>query len=103
MFYPQLFNWWIGSITFNILFVIVASIYLYKRRKTKQLSGQSVAQRIRHVVYDFVFVWFLLGLLIFYVISVGEGSYLLFLEGNIVVEVLLLIFIYSSSSAHKGG
>lgn len=43
---------------------------------------------------DFAFVWFLLGLLIFYIVSVGERSQLLFALGNIVVEALLLGYVF---------
>ena len=102
MFYAQLFGWWIASITFNILFVVAASIYLYRIRKHRESGdGLSLGQKIARVARDYMFVWFLLGLLIFYIYSIGQASYLLFLAGNLVVEVLLIAYIYMSSSSSK--
>ena len=44
-------------------------------------------------VKDFVFVWVLLGLLIFYIVSIQIGSVLIFAAGNILVEVLLIAYL----------
>ena len=96
MFYAHLFSWWIVSITFNILFVVAASIYLYEIRKQRELRDLSLGQRIAHVAKDFLFVWFLLGLLVLYVYSVGLASYLLFAVGNVAIELLLTIYILAS-------
>jgi hypothetical protein len=45
------------------------------------------------LVKDFTFVWFVLGLLAFYIVAVGRGSPLLFASGNLVVEALLLLYV----------
>lgn len=89
--YSSLFGWWISSISFNILFVIFASVYLYRRRnrQSRVETGSRIVRRIR----DFVFVWILLALLVLYVVSIGEGSYLLFALGNIVVEIVLVVYV----------
>jgi hypothetical protein len=94
MDYSNLFGWWISSITFNIVFVIFASIYLYRRRKTAAQS--STGSRIVRWAKDFVFVWILLALLVLYVVSVGQGSYILFAIGNIVVEIVLIYYVVRS-------
>src|ERR1700758_3574385 len=94
MDYSNLFGWWISSITFNIVFVIFASIYLYRRRKTPAQPSRGI--RIVQWAKDFTFVWILLGLLVLYVVSVGQGSYILFAVGNIVVEVVLMYYVVRS-------
>jgi heme/copper-type cytochrome/quinol oxidase subunit 2 len=91
--YANLFGWWIATITWSIAFPIVVSVYLYRRRPRKQPAN---AERRFGRLRDFTFVWFLLGLLAFYVISVSQGSALLFAVGNIVVEALLLLYVFRS-------
>ena len=92
-----MFGWWISSITFNILFVIFASIYLYRRRNRQ--SRFETGSRIVRWIKDFVFVWILLALLVLYVVSIGEGSYLLFAVGNIVVEIVLVAYVIQSGKS----
>jgi len=46
------------------------------------------------VLREFAFVWALMTLLILYLISINLGSYVLFAIGSVVVEVLLLIYVY---------
>ena len=95
--YSNLFGWWISSITFNILFVIFASIYLYRRRNRQ--SRVETGSRIVRWIKDFVFVWILLALLLLYIVSIGEGSYLLFAVGNIVVEIVLVAYVVHSGKS----
>jgi purine-cytosine permease-like protein len=94
--YPELFVWWISSITFNIIFVIVASVYLYRRRK-RESAVQT--RGILKWTKDFAFVWILVSLLILYVVSIGQGSYVLFAAGNIAVEMLLLLYVVQSAGS----
>jgi hypothetical protein len=42
---------------------------------------------------DFIFVWVLLGLLIFYIVSINIGSATVFAAGNIFVEALLVAYL----------
>jgi hypothetical protein len=51
---------------------------------------------------DFVFVWILIGLLVLYVVSIGEGSYLLFAAGNVVVEIILIVYTLRSGRSPNG-
>ena len=97
MDYSNLFGWWISSITFNIIFVILASVYLYGRRK--HTPSPQNGSRIARWARDFVFVWILLALLLLYVVSIGEGSYLLFAVGNIVVELVLVAYVVQSGKS----
>jgi hypothetical protein len=99
MQYAGAFGWWMVSITFNILFVIAASTYLYVHRRNRGSGTPRGTGRILRVVKDFTFVWILLGLLLFYVYSVGEGSSFVFALGNIVVEVILVVYVVRSGDS----
>ena len=124
----DLFVWWAISISWSILFLIVAAIYLYssgrskheenRQKETEQRldNNNSIGHRPKktplrttagRIVKDFVFVWFLLGLLVFYIFSVRLGSGTLteavFALGNIVVEVLLVFYLVRNRDKnHKG-
>lgn len=90
------FIWWIITISWSIAFLIAVSIYLYGNSKARRReSSQTAADRIR-LGKDFVFVWVLLGLLVFYIVSVNIGSAVLFAAGNIVVEVILIVYLIKS-------
>ena len=96
-----MFGWWISSITFNVLFVIGAAIYLHTRRKTREKEVLGGIGKVVRILKDFVFVWVLLGLLIFYVYSVGVGFYLLFAVGNVIVEALLVVYVVKAGKPSK--
>jgi hypothetical protein len=86
----DLFGWWMISITSSIVFLTLVSIYIYGTRNGKcETKGKS---RLRNVAENFAFVWVLIGLLLFYIVSVKMGSSLLFAAGNIVVEALLVLY-----------
>jgi hypothetical protein len=88
--YSDLFSWWAVTITTGIMFLIVVSSAIYYWRKSPAASKGSASK----VIKDFAFVWVLMILLILYLISINMGSYLLFMVGNIVVEALLLVYVY---------
>jgi hypothetical protein len=88
--YQELFSWWAATITSGIMFLIVVSSAIYYWRK-RPVSSKSTAS---NVVREFSFVWALMALLILYLISINLGSYILFAIGNIIVEVLLLIYVF---------
>jgi cobalamin synthase len=89
----DLFVWWIISISWSIAFLIAVSVYLYGNSRTRRReSNRTAANRIK-LGKDFVFVWVLLGLLVFYILSVNIGSAVLFASGNIVVEVILIAYL----------
>jgi Flp pilus assembly protein TadB len=93
----DLFTWWALSISFSSIFLTLISVYLYRdsiSRREKSIQKKSSIFRIGK---DFVFVFVLLGLLIFYIFSVQLGagvmSEAVFVAGNIVVEVLLVVYL----------
>ena len=150
-----LFTWWAISISWNIVFLIAAGLYLYTSSRTKRKENTEVksrgrlievgtytalaaisiigafaqalwwllpgciffilavavaiewqhqeSQRIQlkaralSVSKNFIFVWILLGLLVFYIFSVklgtGRFSEFVFALGNIAVEVLLVFYL----------
>lgn len=89
----DLFTWWIISISWSIAFLIVAGIYLYADSSTKRKENSRIKWNLVKLTKDFVFVWFLLGLLIFYIVSVKIGSSAIFAAGNIVVEAMLIAYV----------
>ncbi len=90
--YSSLFGWWVTTISWSIAFLVVVSFYLYWKRVRKAPTAARRG-RLGRIAEDLVFVWVLLGLLIFYIVSVSAGSVLLFAAGNILVEVLLLVYV----------
>jgi hypothetical protein len=115
----DLFTWWAISISWSIAFLIVAGFYLYasSRPKRKEDSPQETKQKMNdelstiaraHITQlkakvestakDFIFVWILLGLLVFYIFSVQLGTGTLpeavFAVGNIVVEAILVFYLF---------
>jgi len=92
MLYPDLFVWWIISISWSAVFLTAVSIYLYvKSRKRDEDSGRAIANPVR-LMKDFVFVWVLLGLLSLYIVSISRASSTVFAAGNIVVEAILIVY-----------
>jgi len=88
---PELFLKWAVSISGGSVFLVLVSIYLYtnsksKRSKTRQMRALSLPR-------DFIFVWVLLGLLFFYIITVEIGSAPVFAAGNVIVETLLILYL----------
>jgi hypothetical protein len=114
----DLFTWWTISISWNITFLIVAGLYLYassrakhrkdaskeNREQSNEVRGQGDTKgvqfktRAASLSKKFIFVWILLGLLVFYILSVKLGtgifSELFFALGNIAVEALLIFYLF---------
>ncbi len=89
----DLFQWWAACISGGSVFLTLVSIYLYVSSRTKRkVGGPRGAGALRFGV-DFVFVWILLGLLVFYIVSINIGSAAIFAAGNIFVEALLIIYL----------
>jgi Flp pilus assembly protein TadB len=68
------------------LYVLVFQIPHRKATDSRSLGAQ-------RFVIDFIFVWVLLGILVFYIMSIAIGSALIFAAGNILVEALLIIYL----------
>ena len=93
----DLFSWWVISISWSIVFLVLVSIYLYANSKTKRNEDKGETEnRIKRLGKDFVFVWVLISLLVFYIVSVNVGSSALFATGNIIIEVILIAYLAKS-------
>jgi hypothetical protein len=113
----DLFTWWTISISWSIAFLIVAGLYLYassgakhkedRRIEDRERSLEAPRERTRRIQLkakvvsvskNFIFVWILLGLLVFYIFSVrlGTGTLpeLVFALGNIIVEAFLVFYLF---------
>jgi hypothetical protein len=89
----DLFQWWAACISGGSVFLTLVSIYLYMNSKTRRKSGRQPKASVLGVGGDFIFVWVLLGLLVFYIISIDIGSAAVFAVGNIFVEAILVIYL----------
>lgn len=92
MSYSDLLLWWSVSISWSAIFLIVVSLYLYWDRHKRHPEGAGILTRFS--LRDFVFVWVLTGLLGLYIVSIYRGSSAIFAAGNIVVEVILLVYTF---------
>jgi hypothetical protein len=96
MDYNDLFNFWIISISWSIAFIILISIYLYASTESKRAGKSQTKQNPVTLAKDQGIIWFLLGLLVFYVISIKLASDVLFAAGNILVEAMLVIYVWKN-------
>jgi len=88
MAYSSLLTWWIVSISWSALFLIAVSFFLYWKSRVHHTGFSGMLG----VVKDFVFVWVLAALLILYIVTINNSSSLLFVAGNIVVEIVLIFY-----------
>ena len=96
--YPELFDWWTATINAGSIFLILVSIYLYIDSNKRREKNNKEKTSFLKFAYRFVFVWILLGLLPLYIVSIRMGSSLLFAGGNIIVEVILVIYCFKNKS-----
>ena len=89
----DLFTWWAISITGGSVFLTFVSIYLYTTSRAKRRESKQASKKATNIVKNFTFVWILLSLLIFYILSINIGSVVIFAVGNIIVEVLLILYL----------
>ena len=89
----DLFQWWAVSIAGGSIFLTLVSIYLYANSRTRREKPASKVRGPTRIMTDFTFVWVLLGLLIFYIVSINIGSATVFAAGNIFVEALLVAYL----------
>jgi len=88
----DLFAWWAVTISGGIAFLILVSIYLYTKSRVIRRESHKSAAGTR-LGKDFIFVWVLIGLLVFYIVSVNIGSSMVFAAGNIIVEAMLIAYL----------
>jgi len=95
--YPELFLWWAIVISAGIAFLTLVSIYLYVNQRKKFVENKT-KKGITKVIVDFIFVWILFSLLLLYIVSIGNSSITLFAAGNIVVEIVLVIYLLKNKT-----
>jgi cobalamin synthase len=89
----DLFTWWAICISGGSVFLAFVSIYLYTSSRAKRREGKQASKKATNLMKNFIFVWVLLSLLVFYIISINIGSLVIFAAGNILVEVLLVLYL----------
>jgi hypothetical protein len=72
--------------------MIAIGIYLYTSSRAERKEGNQKWSFIK-LVKDFTFTWVLVGLLIFYIVSVYLGSFTIFAIGNVVAEGILILYV----------
>lgn len=75
--------------------MIAIGIYLYTSSRAERKEDTQKWSLVK-LLKDFTFTWILLGLLVFYIISIKIGSSIIFAIGNIVVEVILILYVIRS-------
>lgn len=86
--------WWTISISWSALFLVVVSLYLYWDRRKRHPQGAQTPSRFST---DFVFVWVLIGLLALYIVSIYRSSSTVFVAGNVIVEIVLIVYAIRNS------
>jgi small neutral amino acid transporter SnatA (MarC family) len=87
-------TWWAICISAGSIFLTLVSIYLYADSRKSHRKNVRVHADVASLVKAFVFVWVLLGLLVFYIFSVNLGSLYVFAAGNIIVEAILIAYLF---------
>jgi Na+-driven multidrug efflux pump len=96
----DLFTWWMISISFSIVFLTIVSIYLYANRACER-TKEKTKTAAKGVAANFVFVWVLIGLLFFYIVTVKIGSAVIFATGNIMVELVLIAYLLKNKTTRS--
>ncbi len=95
----DLFQWWAATISAGSVFLTLVGAYLYLESRKKRKEGERKRESgVRRLLTDFIFVWVLLGLLIFYIVSIDIGSDMIFTAGNVLVEIVLVIYLLKNKT-----
>jgi len=97
----ELFDWWAICISFSIVFLTLASVYVYVDSRRKARNRNHAKTNLVTLAKDFVFVWILFGLLALYIISINIGSAILFACGNIFTEIVLILYTVKNRTASE--
>jgi hypothetical protein len=87
-----LFELWEVTITWSIAFLLLVSFFLYGKRR-RPAATEHVRTSPRRFLEDFTFVWVLMVLLVFYIVTIDIRSSVLFAVGNVFVELFLVYYI----------
>ncbi len=80
------------------MFLTLVAIYLYVSSRPARKKVKHERRTVTGLIREFAFVWVLLGLLVFYIISINVGSSVVFAVGNIFVEIMLLFYLVRNRS-----
>jgi Flp pilus assembly protein TadB len=95
----DLFQWWAATISAGSVFLSLVGAYLYLESKKRRMEDQRKRKRgARRLLTDFIFVWVLLGLLVFYIVAIDIGSDLIFAAGNVLVEAALVVYLLKNKT-----
>jgi Flp pilus assembly protein TadB len=94
----DLFQWWAATISAGSVFLSLVGAYLYLESGKRRKKDERKKRGARHLLTDFIFVWVLLGLLIFYIVSIDIGSDIIFAAGNVLVEAALVIYLLKNKT-----
>jgi magnesium-transporting ATPase (P-type) len=88
--------WWLFPCCVFFLLALLAAVQLHLDQN-REISFKVEALGVSK---NFIFVWVLLGLLIFYIFSVklgtGKFSEFVFALGNLIVEILLVFYLFKN-------
>ena len=110
----DLFSFWAASISGGSIFLTLVSIYLYANTRKRRKQAKRESPRTGGFIRDFAFVWVLLSLLVFYILTILltiQGSLVFYLGtmqvgpagvfaiGNVIVEALLVLYLVKNRTA----
>jgi L-asparagine transporter-like permease len=95
----NLFAWWAATISGGSIFQVLVAIYIYIKQRKKRKESKKKTKNVVDLLKEFIFVWILLGLLVFYMISIRISSATIFAVGNIFVEVILIVYLMKNKLA----
>ncbi len=98
----DLFAWWAIIISAGTIFHTLVSIYLYTGTRAKREKSERATKNTIGLIKNFAFVWVLLGLLVFYIVSIQIGSDIVFAAGNIFVETILIVYLIKNRVRESG-
>jgi hypothetical protein len=97
MIYSNLLTWWMISISWSALFLIAVSFYLYWKSRPRAGFSPGLLGKAK----DFSFVWILTSLLVLYIFTINNRSATIFVAGNIVVEIILVVYAVRNRGTKK--
>jgi hypothetical protein len=98
--FTQTLWWLLPGCIFFLLALLAAVQWQFDQQHKIQFKAKAVS-----ISKNFIFVWILLGLLVFYIFSVKLGtgilSELVFALGNIAVEVILVFYLFRNRDKNR--
>ena len=86
--------WWL--LPGCVFFLLSITVVIERQRQYAHVT--QLKARAESIAKNFVFVWVLLGLLLFHIVTIQLGSIILFAVGNIIVEALLILYLVKNKT-----